>query len=327
MNTKLYPKRKIKIPKPDWLPKEKEFYKSFIKNLENFDEKSKKILTEETKSILGKCISPNTTTESKNTGLVIGYVQSGKTTSFNALTMLALDNGFKLVIVLGGRTLMLTEQNRSEFHKNLEFLDKGEIRLPENQTITDIKNINLNHLIQNHNDFPSTPIITVIKHQQHIRQLTSALKKDEFRDIIDSTNVLVIDDEADSASLNSKVKKDGYSQSAVYAAIKGFKKILKHSYVQYTATSSAFVGQRSDHMSPDWIRFISPGKKYVGTNDIFKDDSVNVQIIPDNDLVEENTDNFEITASLFRAIYSFLIVASQSVKDEKSKYGIKIFHC
>ena len=323
MSTKLYPKRKIKIPKPDWLPKEKEFYKSFIKNLENFDEKSKKILTEETKSILGKCISPNTTTKSKNTGLVIGYVQSGKTTSFNALTMLALDNGFKLVIVLGGRTLMLTEQNRSEFHKNLEFfLDKGEIRLPENQTITDIKNINLNHLIQNHNDFPSTPIITVhLKHQQHIRQLTSVLKKDEFRDIIDSTNVLVIDDEADSASLNSKVKKDGYSQSAVYAAIKDLRRSLKkHSYVQYTATPQALLlVQRSDHMSPDWIRFISPGKKYVGTNDIFKDDSVNVQIIPDNDLVEENTDNFEITASLFRAIYSFLIVASQSVKDRKKQ--------
>ena len=140
MPSKIYIQKKNKLPDSDWHPKENNFYKTFIKNLENFDEKSKKILTEETKSILGKCIIPNSIGSVQNTGLVIGYVQSGKTTSFNALTMLALDNGFKLIIVLGGRTLMLTEQTRTEFEQNLDsHLENNIVRLPENKTITEIK--------------------------------------------------------------------------------------------------------------------------------------------------------------------------------------------
>ena len=322
MSSKLYPIKKNNIPVPDWDPKEKNFYNSFIKNLKNFDEKSKKLLTEETKSILGKCIIPDDTSSKQNTGLVIGYVQSGKTTSFNALTMLALDNGFKLVIVLGGRTLLLTEQTRGEFGQNIRpYLEDNIIRLPENKTITEIKNINFNYLIQEHEDFPASPIITVhLKHQQHIRQLTNLINKDEFKNIIDNTNVLVIDDEADSASLNSKVNQEDYNKSAVYAAIKDLRKALdRHSYVQYTATPQALLLiQRSDHMSPDWIRFISPGENYVGTSDIFKDGSDYVEEIPDDDLVEENSENTEISKSLFRSIYSFLIIVAQSIKNKSS---------
>ncbi len=320
MPSKIYIQKKNKLPDSDWHPKENNFYKTFIKNLENFDEKSKKILTEETKSILGKCIIPNSIGSVQNTGLVIGYVQSGKTTSFNALTMLALDNGFKLIIVLGGRTLMLTEQTRTEFEQNLDsHLENNIVRLPENKTITEIKNINFNYLTQNHNDFPAVPIITVhLKHQQHIRQLTNLIKKDKYKNIIDDTNVLVIDDEADSASLNSKVNEDGYNKSAVYAAIKDLRKALnRHSYVQYTATPQALLlVQRSDHMSPDWIRFISPGKNYVGSDDLFNDDLDLVKIIPSEDLVEENSDSSQISESLFKSIYFFLIIASQAIKDK-----------
>ncbi len=60
-------------------------------------------------SILAKGLSP-TVAEGQETGLVVGYVQSGKTMSFEAVATLARDNGFHMVIVVvGTATLLLVE--------------------------------------------------------------------------------------------------------------------------------------------------------------------------------------------------------------------------
>lgn len=322
MPSKLYPKSK-KFPDSDWNPKEGKFYKQFIKDLENFDEKSKKILTDETKNILGKCINPCLKqSKNSNTGTVIGYVQSGKTTSFNALAMLALDNDFKLIIVLGGRNKNLLRQNISEFELNLDsMIDNDEVKLPINEFIKDIGNIKFKYLETNHQDFPSIPIVTVhLKHQQHIRKLTSMIK--EKKEILNSTNVLIIDDEADSASLNAKANSEDYNESAVYAAIKNLRKSLNcHSYVQYTATPQAILLiSKSDLMSPDWVRFISPGKNYIGTKDIFNESFVPIKI-PSEDILGDKFEDLELPKSLFKSIFSFLLVAAQQNKD-KSKNKI-----
>jgi hypothetical protein len=50
-------------------------------------------------------------------GLVFGEVQSGKTTSMEAVSCLGLDLGFRLVIVLSGRTVILRNQTQIRFHK------------------------------------------------------------------------------------------------------------------------------------------------------------------------------------------------------------------
>ena len=58
--------------------------------------------------ILGGCISP--TTGGRNVGLVLGRVQSGKTSSFTAVSALAHDNAYKLIIIIAGTTHLLVEQ-------------------------------------------------------------------------------------------------------------------------------------------------------------------------------------------------------------------------
>ena len=59
-------------------------------------------LTNESISLLRKCVNPGEdgVESARRAGLVLGYVQSGKTLSFTAVTAAARDNGYKLVIVI-----------------------------------------------------------------------------------------------------------------------------------------------------------------------------------------------------------------------------------
>jgi len=54
-----------------------------------------------------------------NTGLVFGYIQSGKTLSFTSVSCLAKDNGYRLIIVLGGTSTDLRTQTYSRLEKIL----------------------------------------------------------------------------------------------------------------------------------------------------------------------------------------------------------------
>src|SRR5688572_10651776 len=63
-------------------------------------------LSEAAISIIGKGVPP-TQESGQETGLVVGYVQSGKTMSFEAVVALARDNGFPIVIVVTGSSRLL----------------------------------------------------------------------------------------------------------------------------------------------------------------------------------------------------------------------------
>ena len=67
-----------------WEPTKGSEFLNLLK-YKDIPEESKSILEEETRRILGKCVSPSLNAGAK-TGLVIGYVQSGKTLSFTAVT-------------------------------------------------------------------------------------------------------------------------------------------------------------------------------------------------------------------------------------------------
>jgi hypothetical protein len=63
-------------------------------------------------SILSKAIPPGAP-RNEATGLVVGYVQSGKTLSFTTVLALARDNGFQLVIVVAGPRLPCSTSPRN----------------------------------------------------------------------------------------------------------------------------------------------------------------------------------------------------------------------
>lgn len=55
-------------------------------------------------------------------GIVIGKVQSGKTSNFIALTALAFDNKYNIAVILGGNKNNLLNQNANRIRSILKIL-------------------------------------------------------------------------------------------------------------------------------------------------------------------------------------------------------------
>ena len=73
-------------------------------------------------NILNECPNPHEEGEFKKTGIVIGKVQSGKTSNFIALLALAFDNGYNIGIVMGGNTTELLTQNVNRIKKSFNVI-------------------------------------------------------------------------------------------------------------------------------------------------------------------------------------------------------------
>mgnify|MGYP003325984040 CR=1 FL=1 len=107
-------------------------FESFLKKMPPMSEKDVLKIKNSTISILSICIPSKIEEplEEKNTGLVIGYIQSGKTMSFTSLIALASDNEYKLVILLAGTTRILLEQTVDRLKNDLN--DRNEyLIIPE----------------------------------------------------------------------------------------------------------------------------------------------------------------------------------------------------
>src|SRR5262245_35291665 len=78
-------------------------------------------------TILAKGIPP-AAAPGQETGLVVGYVQSGKTMSFETVAALARDNAFKIVIVVAGTSTPLLEQSTGRLRRDLRLDDAERAR-------------------------------------------------------------------------------------------------------------------------------------------------------------------------------------------------------
>lgn len=86
----------------NWKPIIGSDFKAF---LEKVPTAARESLTASTHRILGRCVNSRGQINS-NVQLVVGEVQSGKTMSFTGTIALARDNGFPLIIVLGGTKII-----------------------------------------------------------------------------------------------------------------------------------------------------------------------------------------------------------------------------
>ena len=74
--------------------------------------------------VLRFCPNPSTNEDKALTGIVIGKVQSGKTSSFISLAALAFDNGYSHVVVFGGTKNVLVSQNSERINEYFEACSK-----------------------------------------------------------------------------------------------------------------------------------------------------------------------------------------------------------
>jgi hypothetical protein len=114
-------------------------------------------------------------------------------------------------------------------------------------------------------------VLFVLKHAGRLDALTELLNEVFERRMAPSARTLVIDDEADQASLNLKAAKG--EESSIYAAVQGMRAALaRHVYLMYTATPQApLLISIADALSPEKVTMLTAGSDYVGGADLFAD--------------------------------------------------------
>ena len=292
-----------------WTPTRGQEIEDFLDNV--VPQVSRETVREAALSILSKGVSP-TATAGQETGLVVGYVQSGKTMSFEAVAALARDNDFRIVIVIAGTAIPLLTQSTDRLSRDLRLDDPNRARrwIPfKNPTADDAIVHPIRDVLDEWRD-PATPeeyrktvLITVLKHHRHLLSLTSLLRALD----LEGVPVLIIDDEADQASLNTEVGRG--LQSTTYRRLMELRQVLPiHTYLQYTATPQApLLISIIDSLSPNFVEVLEPGEAYVGGREFFADNLNLVRQIPPEDVPLRSSPVIEPPESLLQALRLFMV--------------------
>jgi hypothetical protein len=236
------------------------------------------------------------------TGLALGYVQSGKTISIIGLISSAVDRGYRLVISLLGSTNLLVDQNTHRIRRAM-LDERRDYKWVE---LSGLKGTSGSNDVSTWLGRDRTIFVPVIKHAGRIRDLANVLK----RVPLDDVPTLVIDDEADQASLNTSVKQS--AESSTYAALSVLRgQLPQHLYVQYTATPYApLLLDLGDHLLPEFVTLLHPGPGYTGGREFFVDhqDKV-IRSIPSSDEQPAKTLPGRLQGSLVAALANFLLGA------------------
>lgn len=290
-------------------------------------------IIDETFRIMEMCSNP-AAQANRETGLVIGYVQSGKTLSFTSLAALANDNHFQIIIIIAGTSIPLSEQNYERMKKDLRYENRYDrkwtiIKSPRTQEDRDTIQMKLEQWADP--TFPkencSTILMTVMKNSQHLLNLTNILRGTDF------TNVptLVIDDEGDQASLNTRASANANSgvavnegeASTIYRRINDMRNVLPHhTFLQYTATpqGNLFINIM-DRLSPNFIKLLVPGDDYTGGNSFFIQNPSLIRTIPTAEIPTNQNPVNQAPESLHYSLMIFFlgVVAGEIIKDQRNR--------
>ncbi|MHB1561177.1 MAG: Z1 domain-containing protein [Isosphaeraceae bacterium] len=268
----------------------------------------------EAQRILRRCGPPNAV-EQNQTGLVVGNVQSGKTTSFTTVAALARDNDYRLVIVIAGTNDTLFFQNRDRLVQSLRLetrprnnpwrhISQPKLREEAHVAIRDT-------LMQweSPTAMPEerrTVLITVMKHHQHLQNLIDVLRQVNLQ----QAATLIIDDEGDQAGLNTLVNQN--DESTTYRRLLALKAVLpRHSYLQYTATPQApLLINIVDVLSPSFAEVLVPGDGYIGGAEFFLNRPNLLRDIPTNQIPTRNNPLNAPPQTLFEAMRLFFTGAA-----------------
>jgi hypothetical protein len=200
-------------------------------------------VAEESLRIIGRT-TPVTYAEFQCRGLVVGYVQSGKTANFTAVAARAADAGYRLIIVLSGIHDSL--RNQTQRRLNAELVSVG-TRWTSLTSETEDFQV---PPVANGFDGAGAVLVVAKKIPPILRRLNEWIQalEGQMADI----PVLVIDDEADQASINTKgnrrdpsidddsVIADGGDPSVTNELIRDtLRRIPRATYIAYTATPFA----------------------------------------------------------------------------------------
>jgi len=233
-----------------------------------------------TDRILDRMGNPNDLTPWDRKGMVVGHVQSGKTQNYTGLICKAADAGYRLIVVIAGIHNNLRNQTQARIDEGFVGRDTGRLEKRDTRekprtigvgTFDDRKApVSLTTTLRDFNKATATtntsqiasyavPVVLVIKkNSRTLANLVDWLKEHSTNrgsELVDQP-MLLIDDEADNASINISYGKDEVSR--INAQIRELLGLFRRScYVGYTATPFANI-------------FIDPDSEDdVGKQDLF----------------------------------------------------------
>ena len=286
-------------------------YKEFLIKEEGFDTTTVSTMFNETEEILDKMANLKDSGSILRKGLVVGNVQSGKTANYLALINKAADVGYKLIILMTGVHNILREQTQERVDEGFRGIkqkigEDDEIvgvglrgKFNETECFTWIdSDFKIDERSKNNIEHLPHPTIIVIKKNVHTLNRVYEWLNDG--DKIHSFPMLLIDDEADNASVDTTkqtIDKD-LDPTVINGSIRQIlTKFEKRSYVGYTATPFAniFINPDTDRNTygedlfpEDCIISIKSPEIYVGPKKVFLSDDTMLEKI--DDLSEEKDD-------------------------------------
>ena len=233
--------------------------------------------------------------------MLLGNVQSGKTGQMLGAISLLADKGYRLFILLTTDNVDLQRQTYNRVKKSL--LDFNVISEKEEVLFEQVR--------------LTKPTVIVLKKNSRV------LRK--WKDILVNTDIchglplVIFDDEADAASLNTKVNSN--KVSPINRNLSLIKKTSTSSvYIEVTATPQAVLLQSLvSGWRPSFVTYFKPGSQYLGGNFFYSDPtSYCAKFTEDNELDKIIADDDTVTPDGLRdSILTFLeVCAYKKIKGE-----------
>lgn len=227
--------------------------------------------------------------------LLLGNVQSGKTAQALGLISALADSEKKLFIYLTTDSIDLQQQTLKRIQSSLvDFSVLSEFEVHDFDLYFKL----------------DIPLIVVLKKNSRVlKKWSDCLKSKSY---LKGYSITIIDDEADSASLNTNANSNTKT-SKVNNLIDNIRQTCNQClFIGLTATPQAVILQSDEsNWRPDFIQYFEPNDKYLSGNFVFSDPpSYVIRFIDESndDLIDSSAN---ISDGLKRAIYTFLITCAQ----------------
>jgi len=236
--------------------------------------------------------------KSRRNGLLLGEVQSGKTGQMLGVIAKAANCGFEIFVIVTSDNKRLQQQT---YERTFSAFSNFQVC-----NISDTIEFRLNKMRK--------PVVVVLKkNSSDLKKWRNELLNSGF---LNGTGrpIFIVDDEADAASLNTKVNKRNEISTINRRLTEICNTASSCIYLQVTATPQAVLLQsESSDFRPSFITSFKPGKNYLGGSFFYsKPDSYCIRYTQDDEIKDIRDDSAEITSGLAMATLNFLVVAAQT---------------
>lgn len=325
-----------------------DFYWSRYRRLLNLKGLPKSVIDatdEVTDRVLDRLGDPKNTSPWSRRGMVVGHVQSGKTANYTGLICKAADAGYRLIVVIAGIHNNLRNQTQARIDEGFIGRDTGRLahsNKAQRQKIIGVGTfdqrefpVSLTNTLRDFNKTTATtntsqigqynvPVVLVIKkNSSTLKNLLEWLKEHSVHlgTQMVSQPMLLIDDEADNASINTAYARDEVTRinSQIRELLSLFHRCC---YVGYTATPFANIfidpdtddeALRQDLFPRHFIIGLDAPSNYFGAQKVFLDArDRHVRLIDDNEDILPMKHKIDhpvdiLPDSLVRAVRAFIV--------------------